>query len=238
MANAPCGVTMLELLIVLSIMAFVGGDRAADARRWGVDVRAEERGARSGRGFRYRARTGDRAARRSVLVIDIDARTFVVPPDPRVHRLPEQIDVKLFTAQSDSSARKSARFVSTPRADPTAAASRWPRARANSTSTWTGLPVASRYLNEPEWKWLTRPSLAPAPLPGREGFRSCSLLPREVRRARARRVRDVREQPRTRASGFSLLEVLAAFVILALVGTALFRLFSGALGNVVACRRV
>lgn len=35
----------------------------------------------------------------------------------------------------------------------------------------------------------------------------------------------------SRASGFSLIEVLAAFVILALVGTALFRLFSGALGN-------
>src|SRR6516165_1919700 len=37
--------------------------------------------------------------------------------------------------------------------------------------------------------------------------------------------------PGTPAAGFSLLEVLAAFVILALVGTALFRLFSGALGN-------
>jgi general secretion pathway protein I len=36
----------------------------------------------------------------------------------------------------------------------------------------------------------------------------------------------------SRVSGFSLLEVLAAFVILALVGTALFRVFSGALGNV------
>ena len=36
---------------------------------------------------------------------------------------------------------------------------------------------------------------------------------------------------RTNQRGFSLLEVLAAFVILALVGTALFRLFSGALGN-------
>ncbi len=36
---------------------------------------------------------------------------------------------------------------------------------------------------------------------------------------------------RTSQRGFSLLEVLAAFVILALVGTALFRLFSGALGN-------
>lgn len=34
-----------------------------------------------------------------------------------------------------------------------------------------------------------------------------------------------------RSRGFSLLEVLAAFVILALVVTALFGLFSGALGN-------
>jgi general secretion pathway protein I len=39
---------------------------------------------------------------------------------------------------------------------------------------------------------------------------------------------------KNRACGFSLLEVLAAFVILALVGTALFRVFSGALGNVTA----
>jgi general secretion pathway protein I len=37
--------------------------------------------------------------------------------------------------------------------------------------------------------------------------------------------------PMRRQRGFSLIEVLAAFVILALVGTALFRLFSGALGN-------
>ena len=34
-----------------------------------------------------------------------------------------------------------------------------------------------------------------------------------------------------RAAGFSLLEVLVAFVILALVGTALFQLFGGALRN-------
>jgi len=36
---------------------------------------------------------------------------------------------------------------------------------------------------------------------------------------------------RVPARGFSLLEVLVAFVILSLVATALFRLFSGALGN-------
>jgi general secretion pathway protein I len=39
---------------------------------------------------------------------------------------------------------------------------------------------------------------------------------------------------RRRLEGFSLLEVLAAFVILALVATALFQLFSGALGNAAA----
>jgi len=39
---------------------------------------------------------------------------------------------------------------------------------------------------------------------------------------------------RTGIRGFSLLEVLVAFVIISLVATALFRLFSGALGNAAA----
>jgi general secretion pathway protein I len=37
-----------------------------------------------------------------------------------------------------------------------------------------------------------------------------------------------------KTKGFSLLEVLVAFVIISLVATALFRLFSGALGNAAA----
>lgn len=40
-----------------------------------------------------------------------------------------------------------------------------------------------------------------------------------------------RHRPPRDQEGFSLLEVLVAFVILSLVATALFRLFSGALGN-------
>jgi general secretion pathway protein I len=47
----------------------------------------------------------------------------------------------------------------------------------------------------------------------------------------AHRVRFPDVVARGRAGGFSLIEVLAAFVILALVGTALFRIFAGALGN-------
>ena len=50
-----------------------------------------------------------------------------------------------------------------------------------------------------------------------------------IRYAGPRRSRS--DAARTRAGGFSLLEVLVAFVILSLVATAVFRLFSGALGN-------
>ena len=73
---------------------------------------------------------------------------------------------------------------------------------------------------------------------GRESsvFAKTTLGPRgrgddgEVRPVR-RRLSPAR---RPRAAGFSLLEVLVAFVVLALVGTALFRLFSAALGNAAA----
>ena len=47
-------------------------------------------------------------------------------------------------------------------------------------------------------------------------------------------MRSVHSRQRTGQRGFSLIEVLAAFVILALVATALFQLFSGALTNVSA----
>jgi general secretion pathway protein I len=57
-------------------------------------------------------------------------------------------------------------------------------------------------------------------------------FPRKRQSKMGPRFRGGSTRPMTRAAGFSLLEVLAAFVILALVGTQLFRLFSGALGNV------
>ena len=55
------------------------------------------------------------------------------------------------------------------------------------------------------------------------------MSPSSIDKARARRAQAQRG-PR-HARGFSLLEVIVAFVILATVATALFRLFSGALAN-------
>jgi len=37
----------------------------------------------------------------SLLELDLDGRTFRVPPDPRTHRLPARLDLKLYTAQRD-----------------------------------------------------------------------------------------------------------------------------------------
>jgi general secretion pathway protein H len=94
------GVTLLELLIVLTIMAFVaaivlptvGGVSTAELKSAAREVAA---GLRFARGQAI-ARRGE-----AFMVIDVDARTFTLPPDARVHRLPEKLDVKLFTAQRD-----------------------------------------------------------------------------------------------------------------------------------------
>jgi len=42
----------------------------------------------------------------SLLVLDLDGRTFRVLPDQRVRQLPERIDLKLYTAQRDLVAEK------------------------------------------------------------------------------------------------------------------------------------
>ena len=60
-------------------------------------------------------------------------------------------------------------------------------------------------------------------------------VPVTCRRALSHRPRDNGVRSGVAAiGGFSILEVLVAFVILSLVGTALFRLFSGALTNIAA----
>jgi len=50
----------------------------------------------------YSSRLEALASRKETrLLLDLEQRAFRVEPDPRVHALPKQIELKLFTAQSD-----------------------------------------------------------------------------------------------------------------------------------------
>jgi general secretion pathway protein H len=95
------GLTLLELLIVLSIMAVVaamvvpmfgGGVSTAELKGAARQVAA---------GLRL-ARSEALATRQETRVLlDLERRAFKADPEPRERALPRAIELKLFTAQSD-----------------------------------------------------------------------------------------------------------------------------------------
>ena len=95
------GVTLLELLIVLSIMAIVA---AMVVPMFGGGVSTGEL-----KGAARQVAAGLRLARSEALatrqetrvVLDLERRTFKAEPELREHALPHAIELKLFTAQSD-----------------------------------------------------------------------------------------------------------------------------------------
>jgi len=95
------GVTLLELLIVLSIMAVVA---AMVVPMFGSGVStAELKGAarQVAAGLRL-ARSEALATRQETrVVLDLERRTFTAEPQRHEHALPRAIELKLFTAQSD-----------------------------------------------------------------------------------------------------------------------------------------
>jgi general secretion pathway protein H len=101
MTRSSSGVTLLELLIVLMLMALIAavtipifgpGVSTTELRSAAREVAA---GLRLARGQAIAQRT------EAMLVVDVATRSFIVPPDARVHALPSGIDLKLFTAQRD-----------------------------------------------------------------------------------------------------------------------------------------
>ncbi|TMH25519.1 MAG: type II secretion system protein GspH [Betaproteobacteria bacterium] len=95
------GVTLLELLIVLTLMGIIvaivlptfGG---------GVSTTALKSAAREvAAGLRYARGQAIAQRTEALLVLDVDARTFTLPPDTQLHRLPERLELKLYTAQRD-----------------------------------------------------------------------------------------------------------------------------------------
>ena len=95
------GFTLFELLLVLLLMGLLYGLAAPmlGAGSTGLDMKAATRqlaaGLRKTRGI---AVTEHREA---VLTLDVEGRTFSLSGDPKTYSLPKQLDLALFTAQSE-----------------------------------------------------------------------------------------------------------------------------------------
>jgi len=95
------GVTLLELLIVLSIMAIVAA-MVVPMLGGGVSTGELKGAARQVAAGLRLARSEALATRQETrVVLDLERRTFQVERDAREHALPRQIELKLFTAESD-----------------------------------------------------------------------------------------------------------------------------------------
>ena len=95
------GVTLLELLIVLMIVAIV---TAVVIPTFGggvsnVELRGAARSLASG--LRLARSEAVSQRRETFLVIDVAGRRFKVDKDPQEHALPRGVELKLFTAQKD-----------------------------------------------------------------------------------------------------------------------------------------
>ena len=95
------GVTMLELLIVLMIMAFVTAI-VIPVFQGGVSNTQLRGAARSlASGLRLARSEAVSQRRETFLVLDVANRRFKVDRDPQEHALPRDVELKLFTAQKD-----------------------------------------------------------------------------------------------------------------------------------------
>jgi general secretion pathway protein H len=100
-ARTSAGVTLLELLVVLMIMAIIAG-MSIPLLGSGVSTTELKSAARQVAAGLRLARSEAVATRQDTRVLlDLEHRTFQVERDARVHALPREMQMKLFTAQSD-----------------------------------------------------------------------------------------------------------------------------------------
>lgn len=95
------GVTLLELLIVIALMAIIA---ALVVPMFGGPVSTSELRATARQlaaGLRLARSEAVSERRETFLVIDVAGKRFKVDREAREHALPSKVDLKLFTAQND-----------------------------------------------------------------------------------------------------------------------------------------
>ena len=101
LARRATGVTLVELLVVLTLMAIIAAvaipilGPGVSNTELKTAARKVAAGLRMARNDAVATRTDTR------VLLDLEHRTFQVERDSRVHTLPREMQMKLFTAQSD-----------------------------------------------------------------------------------------------------------------------------------------
>src|SRR5205823_14822628 len=95
------GVSLLELLIVLALIALVAG-MVLPTFGAGVPTSELKAAARQlAAGLRIARSEAVSQKREALLAVDLEGRRFKVDRDPHEYRLPSRVGLKLFTAQND-----------------------------------------------------------------------------------------------------------------------------------------
>jgi general secretion pathway protein H len=99
--RSAAGVTLIELIVVMVLMAVLAGV-AIPLLGPGVSTTELKSAARKVAAGLRTARSEAVATRTDTRVLlDLEQRTFQVERDPKVHALPKELAMKLFTAQAD-----------------------------------------------------------------------------------------------------------------------------------------
>jgi general secretion pathway protein H len=99
--RTAAGFSLLELVVVLFVLglAYAVAGPLLGGNVSGLDVKAASRQIAAGlRRARDAAATGQTEA---VLTLDVNRRMFAVTGDPKEYRLPDKVDLALFTAESE-----------------------------------------------------------------------------------------------------------------------------------------
>jgi general secretion pathway protein H len=107
--DGQAGFTLLEVIVVLVLAGIIYALLLAVPMR-GASVADLKSAARTlASGLRQAQSTAMVTRRDAVLAVDVEAREFVMPGDSEPRKLPDGVDLKLYTAQSEvSSERKGA----------------------------------------------------------------------------------------------------------------------------------
>jgi general secretion pathway protein H len=95
------GFSLLEVIVVLVIIAlsYTLLPKMVFSGVSGAELRSNARAVATG--LRLARDAAINSKREAVLSINLENREFTLPNDPRLHKLNDQLDVKLYTSQAD-----------------------------------------------------------------------------------------------------------------------------------------